>query len=805
LLAFCFTLVLPVCAAEPKAVSQAAQTPAPEAAAEAAPGSFHLRPGTEDGKLAFAIAALLNLHHYVILTNQLEISSEFLDDYLNALDPQHLDFLQSDLAGFEGYRTNLEKLTLTRKGVANVTPAYAIFSRFVERLEQRVSYVDELLKHERFEFTADERIPINRRDAPFPEDLNEAKQLWRQRLRYDYLQEKLSREESAQTSPAATNAAAKTEPAKSLHEQIVETLTRRYHRNLRLFTDWNNEDVMGVYLTALTHVYDPHSDYLNHEQMVNFGIAMNLELSGIGAQLGSDDGYCKVQMLVAGGPAAKSHKIKEGDRIVAVAQGTNAPVDVVDMNLTKVVQMIRGRKGTEVRLTIVPAADSSTRKVVTLIRDEIQLEDQAAKAKIIDLPNGHGGNLRLGIIDLPSFYAPMPLGGPDSVEATNAPRTSVDVARLLTYLKEQNVNGVILDLRRNGGGVLEEAIRLTGLFIKEGPVVQVRVRKLQGGQVFVEGDDDPAELYDGPLIVLTDHFSASASEIVAGALQDYGRALIVGESSTHGKGTVQSLNSLTNFIESTNDLGDLKLTIRKFYRPSGVSTQLKGVLPDIVLPSLFNYSDDIGERSLDHPLTCDAIPSTRFDKLDFVQPYLAELLKRSAERIATDQDFTYVREDIEQYRKLQADKTVSLNEQQRLKELAENKARQQARDRERLARKEPDEKIYDISLKQAALPGLPAPEERTNSSVAKSVPNHGIGAGTNSTLAAVSDPAETAGADDPSDAEKPPAVDPELDEAERIMMDYISLLPKSSPLLFTQTGQDRLAKTPGPSPAPAPQ
>jgi carboxyl-terminal processing protease len=356
----------------------------------------------------------------------------------------------------------------------------------------------------------------------------------------------------------------------------------------------------------------------------------------------------------------------------------------------------------------------------------------------------------------------------------------LDTARLITKLKKEGVRGLILDLRGNGGGSLEEAIRLTGLFIKDGPVVQVRNWK--GG---VEEDDDPdsSVAYDGPLIVLTSRFSASASEILAGALQDYGRALIVGDVSTHGKGTVQMVEPLKPHmpdIAFTNDPGALKLTIKKFYRPSGASTQKKGVLSDIVLPSIWNEAKDVGEAALDNPLAWDTIPSARYDQLNLVTPYLPELRKRSGQRVAGDKEFAYVREDIELFKKQQADKTVSLNEKQRLKEKEEADARQKARDKERLARKSPPETVYELTLKQASQPGLPPPLEHTNSTVAKASGHKGAdwpGAGTNATLAASAGASAAAGADEGPDEEKPPAVDVDLVETEHILVDYMSLLP----------------------------
>ena len=581
-----------------------------------------------------------------------------------------------------------------------------------------------------------------------------------------------------------TNALVKTNtaatPKKTEAEEIVDTLSHRYYRSLRFFTEWNNEDVLQVYLTALAHVYDPHSDYLGHAQLEQFAIGMNLSLFGIGAELQNEDGYCKIRRLLPGGPAVKSKQFKVDDRIVAVAQGNQPAVDIVEMSLNKAVQLIRGPKGTEVRLTIIPAGgDASNRKVVSLIRDEISLPDYAAKAKIIETTDRHGGTVRLGVIDLPTFYATFETSS--SKDKPEPKSTTADVAKLLDKLKEENVAGVILDLRLNGGGSLEEAIKLTGLFIKAGPVVQVRDEK---AHIQTLDDDDPAVRYDGPLVVLTSRHSASASEILAGALQDYGRALIVGDSSTHGKGTVQSVNPLRPFIRYTddtvtNDPGALKLTIKKFFRPSGLSTQLKGVVPDIVLLSVANESKDIGEIALENAMPCSTNPPAKYDHFNLVEPYLPELRTRSAERVAADPEFAFVREDIELFKKRQADKTISLNEKQRLKEQAEAEARQKARDKERLARAEPQEKVYEITLKQADLPGLPPPVAKTNAPLAKLSFHGGAGtSGVSSNSAAAAAPA----GDNPdeADAEKPAPPDEPLLEAEHILVDYLSVLPKGN-------------------------
>lgn len=782
---------------------------APSAAASVASSRTNtfkpLKPGPMDGQIALVSASLLEKYHYLRLPFDGELSSKFLDRYLEVLDPQHLHFLQSDLADFEPWRTNLDRMIMpNRPRAPDVRPAFLIFNRFVERLQQRVNHADELLKNEPFIFDTEERVTILRKDLPYPKDLAEAKGIWRDRLRYEYLQEKLAKNElrkkaSAQAASekqpaAATNSnAMASEPKKSLAEEIVDTLSHRYHRNLHTFLTWDSDDVLQIFLTALARVYDPHSDYYGKSALESFSIQMNLSLFGIGAELMSEDGYCTINRLLPNGPAEKSKKVKEKDRILAVAQSNQPPVDVVDMSLNKAVQLIRGPKGTEVRLTVQPAG-TSERKVVSLIRDEIKFEDQQAKAKIIETPNEQGQTQRVGVIDLPSFYSSF---DPSQSRGKSEPRsTTADVAVLLKKLKEENVNGVILDLRRNGGGSLEEAIRLTGLFIKSGPVVQV---KDYAGEIEGDSDNDTSVLYGGPLIVLTSRFSASASEIVAGALQDYGRAVIVGDSSTHGKGTVQQVlplkepllrwlashrtDSVANLASmlASNDPGALKLTIKTFFRASGGSTQLEGVVPDIVLPSVFGEAKEFGERSLENPLPYETIRKAKYEPVNLVQPYLPELRRLSAQRIATDKEYSYIREDIEIYKKQQGDKTISLNEGERLKDKQELDARIKARDKERLLRKEPFEKLYELSLKQALLPGLPPPASKTNNVARAGAATGGGSAGASTNEALASAPRLTNGVplEDP-DEEKPAAVDAPLIEAEHIMLDYLSLAAKAS-------------------------
>jgi carboxyl-terminal processing protease len=720
--------------------------------------------GPNDARISYVTARLLEEYHYSQHPLDEEMSKKFFDGYLEALDPQHLYFLQSDIADFARYRTNLDTLTINYHGTSDLTPAREIFQRFLERLKQHVAYVDPLLKENEFQFYSHDRILLDRHKAPYPKNIAEAQEFWRQRLLYDYLQEKLRREVSQ------TNGNVIVSLPKSASAEIAEKLARHYHWILRMYTNWDGSDILQEYLNALTHAYDPHSDYFNTSHAQDFSIDMSLSLFGIGAQLHSEDGYCTIISLIPGGPAAKSKQLKENDRIIAVAQGKQPPVDVVDMEISKTVQLIRGPKGTEVQLTIIPADDPSSRRVVSLIRDEIKLEDQEAKALLIEIPDGRGGTNRLGVIDLPSFYATIDLAGSSGHPTPKS--TTADASKLIEKLEQEKVAGIIIDLRLNGGGSLEEAVHFTGLFITNGPVVLAR---LPNGSVKKDEDNDPSELYGGPLVVLVNRFSASASEIVAGALQDYGRALIVGDTSTYGKGTVQNLNPLRPFFiwsaneSTTNDPGTVKITIRKFYRVSGASTQLKGVTPDIVLPDPLSYSTSIGEDSLENALPWDTIHSADYDKLNLVQPYLAPLRLHSEARLATNQDFIYIRQDIDEMRKLQADKTVSLNERECLKELEEDNARQKARDQERLARKPADMKIYELTVENADQPGLPPPLGETNGVTATI-----SSAGTN--VRKNAPPIVTA-------APKPPAINPTLDETERILEDYISLFLSNQPLI----------------------
>ncbi len=659
-----------------------------------------------------------------------KLAGKFLDRYLDTLDSSRMVFLQSDIDEFARFRTTLAEST-RKNGDSSL--AHIIFKRYLQRLDERVAFISQTLADEKFEFTTDETFSYDRKGAPHPAGIAAARTLWRQQLRYEYLQEKLSGKKEA---------------------DIVKTLGRRPARIAETMRKLDEKAVLEMYLEALAQVYDPHSDYMGPEQLKSFEIAMNLSLIGIGATLQSQEGYCKIMELVPGGPAARSGLIKNGDRIVGVSQKEGAEfTDLVDMPLSQAVELIRGKKGTTVHLNIIPsdAADDSVRKTISIVRDEIKLEDQQAKAQIIDLPVGDKTQ-RIGVIDLPGFYAGEGNGKGAPTSAT------ADVARLVSKLKQENVTGIILDLRRNGGGSLQEAIDLTGLFISSGPVVQTRNFE---GRTEVGKDKDNKIAWDGPLVVLTSRFSASASEIVAGALQDYGRAVVVGDTSTFGKGTVQTIIPLGRIMQGEgitpdSDPGALKVTISKFYRPSGKSTQLEGVKADIVIPSLTDLPE-IGESDLENPLPWDTIAPVKFTPTNRVAPALEILRTRSSQRIAKAADFSELKSEIERFRKMRADKSVSLNEAARQKEKDELKARVEEAKKARLARATAKPAAYEVTLKNVNKPGLGDPVKPKTPPV---------------------DPDAEPGLE----ANSAPTDDIILQEAQNILIDYSSML-KGQPVV----------------------
>jgi carboxyl-terminal processing protease len=692
--------------------------------------------GPDPGQICISVGRLLEQGHYSKHKLDETISRKFLANYLDTLDFNHLFFTQKDVDAFtDKYAASLGDDIL----LGNPDPAFDIYSVYKKRVEDRIAKVKQEIATDNFDFAKEDSIEINRQKAPWPKDEADADHLWHLRLKGEWLQEKLT---DHPIDP----------PAK--------VLSRRYDQLLLNLNEQTNEDVIRDFLTTLALTYDPHSEYLSKSDLENFSINMRLSLVGIGAVLRSDDGYAKIAELVAGGPAERDGRLKVNDRISAVAQGDSDFVDCVGMKLDKVVDMIRGKKGTTVRLQIIAArgTDPSQRKIINIVRDEIKLKEQAAKADLIeeDSPTG-GAPVRVGWITLPSFYADMEHSG-----EAGAKSTTTDVLALLDRLKQENIGGLVMDLRRNGGGSLDEAVKLTGLFIKKGPVVQA---KDANGMVHISRDHDSGIAWDGPMIVLTNRLSASASEIFAAALQDYGRAIIVGDESTFGKGTVQTMLEIGKFIpflgSDPTDAGALKLTIQKFYRIAGGSTQLKGVLSDIRIPSPYDRPD-FGESDLKDPLPYDEVEPADYDKWDHPL-YIKELKERSAARVAADREFRWITEDLNRTKEKIVENKISLNEKARRQELADDKARDDKRIAEREKRPHSDEKDYLITLDNVDKPTL---DLVSNSS--------GKGAHATDQNASADDDAADDD-DDVSTKDKAAVFDPVRNEALRIITDFVEL------------------------------
>jgi carboxyl-terminal processing protease len=631
-------------------------------------------PHPDSGEVAFLVGKILANEHYRQQPLDDSVSREFLKLFLNDVDYNHIMFLQSDIDEFQKLATKLDDEIQGR----NVKPAYDIFARYAQRVEQRVAWAKEFLK-EKHTFDGNDEFLLDRRDAPWPATEEESRQLWRQRVRFDILQERLNKKKA---------------------EEISDIVGKRYDRLLKTVQEEDANFVLELYLSALAHAYDPHSEYFPPTELDNFAITMKLSLVGIGALLTSEEGYPKVTSIVAGGPADLDKRLKINDRIAAVAQGDGTFVDVLDMKLNKAVELIRGEKGSEVRLLVIPAdaTDPSVRKEIRLKRGEIKLTEAEAKGKLIQKEDAQHKTQRLGYIELPSFYADMS-SGPDSKSTTR------DVARIIEKLKSEKIDGLILDLRRNGGGSLPEAINLTGLFIKSGPILQVKNAR---GHVKVLNDEDPGIVYDGPLIVLVSHISASASEILAAALQDYGRAVIVGDQGTFGKGTVQKVEELNRYLGEDRKAGALKLTTQKFYRVRGGSTQYKGVIPDVQWPSDLDYLK-INEATLKNPLPYDEVSAATFTPFNRVATLVPDLKKRSQERIQKDPEFVYIREDIERLKTQLEDKTASLNEAKRLEEKKTNLDRISKRKKEREGKTANNWKVTEITLDSLDANGTKTP------------------------------------------------------------------------------------------------
>lgn len=560
---------------------------------------------------------------------------EVVPDYMGQLDGQRLFFLGSDKDLFvKRYASNLY---WNVRALGNIDPAYEIFSVYEQRVNDRVNWIFQQLD-KTIDLADHDTYRVDRSKSPWPANAAAADQLWDQRLKFEILAELLN---------------------KKTPEEAKKNVHKRYERMLKNVSELEGGDLAEIYLSTIAQLYDPHSTYWSADTFEDFGIQMKLQLVGVGALLGLEEDNCVVKEIVPGGPADLGKQLKANDKIISVAQNGGEPVEIIGMKLRKIVDLIRGAKGTVVDLLVQPAdaTDPSARKNIRIVRDIVKLNSARAHAAVFQVPGAEGKTIPLGVITLPSFYGPAETNEPEADKSS----ASKDIAKLIGDLKKSGIKGLVLDLRRNGGGFLTEAIDVTGLFVPHGPVVQV---KNQVGEIQIDEDESNTTAYDGPLVVLTDRFSASASEIVTGALQNYGRAIVVGDSSTHGKGSVQTVLEMRNLVprlaRSPDKTGAAKITVQKYYLPNGSSTQLKGVIPDIVLPSVEDYLP-IGEKDLPHALAWDEVPSALFDGQPLDAKVLSPLREASQARQNSLEEFAFLRRYVDWFKTRQEQKAVSLN------------------------------------------------------------------------------------------------------------------------------------------------
>lgn len=699
---------------------------------------------TNFGQVAMHVAYMLQNHHYSKQDFDDKVSTTMLDNYLNMLDFKHIFFTAKDVADFKDkYDTTLDDHVLMR----NISPAIEIYDIYKERVKDRVDFLKKTLETKKFTFDSSRQIEIKRDKAPWPKDKAAQDAIWLDIIEDNLLAERLvddarsreekkkaekagaKKDETAETKPEVKEGAAvadKAAPeapaadgdkvaAKKEKDEKDMTPTERvlkdYERLLESINENDSKDVVNFFLSSLATAYDPHTEYMSTDESDNFRIHMSHKLVGIGALLGQKEDGAEIQGIVVGGPADKQGELKLNDRIIGVAQGEEEFVDVKYLKLQKIVDMIRGDKGTTVRIKIVPADDPSANRVIAIIRDEVPLKEKLANAEMLVTPPDLGKALKVGWINLSNFYADMENG---------TVSTSADVERLLRRLMKEKIDGLVLDLRDNGGGSLDEAIKLTGLFVPSGPVVQAKDWR---GSITWRDSDNEKPVYDGPMIVLVNKASASASEILAAALQDYRRALIVGDQSTFGKGTVQTILPVERYMPFFSDkknAGDLKVTIQKFYRIAGGSTQLKGVESDIKLPSIRDVLD-IGEASADNPLPYDTIPARKYP-LFRKDPFpIEEINARVQSRIAANPEFQYIVDESKRLKEKIDRNTVTLSLADREKERIDTEARRDKQTEEREKRtkeiadrlKENGFKIYHLTLDNVDKPELVAHSDFT--------------------------------------------------------------------------------------------
>jgi len=680
-----------------------------------------LKAGSNETRIARVVGQYMPRMHYSKLKLSDDLSEKWFDNYIKALDANKYFFTQQDIDELSKYRDKLED---------NITDgdtefAYLAFNMFLGRVEERVAWAIKRLETP-FDYTKNERILFDRKDEPWAKSEDEIRDLWRKRIKnslllYTMIDESMAEKKKDNSLDKAEKKALKDEqlfPHKSPKERVVKNLEQLKS----LYFEMDAEDVLELYLTAFANVYDPHSNYMSPKTMEGFNMSMSLSLKGIGATLQNDQGFTKVVSLVPGGPADKQGELQAGDRIIAVAQGDGEPVDIIDWSISKVVKIVRGEKGTVVRLTVF-AADkgfNSKPKTISITRDKVQLKESEAKGEVKEvylssldpklreiilerkvtadlaevkdeskpvaskkearqeLDKKFDEKVKIGVITVPSFYADFKAvsqGDP------NAKTLTTDVINIIMQMRKEKIDGLILDLRSNGGGSLDEAIRMTGLFIPEGPVVQICSGK--GLSPRVKSDESGLVYYDGPLVVMVNKFSASASEIFAGAIQDYHRGVIVGDKKTHGKGTVQTVFDLDRLFRLPSlfklpPSGTLKFTIQKFYRVTGASTQKKGVVPDIIFPSYTDYMET-GEEQLPHVLEWDETSEAKFTAYDKANLHLDVLRKQSIARRQSDEKFKLLTAEILDFKKEMEDKSLSLNKKTREAKRKKNEAQEEKR------------------------------------------------------------------------------------------------------------------------------
>jgi len=640
-----------------------------------------IEPQAYYGEIAKKVMRVLPSMHLLQFSVDEALSRRAWTNFVNSFDPDHSYFLQEDIREFSVMETNLA--IVIKSGDVNF--AYQVHERFLQRMEERYIYVTNQLA-KGFSFTENEMFTWKRKDEPWPATLEEQNDLWRKRVKNEVLVTLIGREmDKAAASNKLVNAATKPIIEGPLTNGVASTtngfhggsltnviespevmIGRRYKQYLTIFQDMDEEMVLQRCLSSVAMSYDPHSDYMSPMRKEDFDIDMNLSLCGIGAVLRSEDGLIKIMEVMAGGPAGRDTRdihLMAGDKIIGVGQGNGPIEDVMHMPLTKAVRKIRGKKGTKVVLRLIPVSDptGTTTKIVDLIRDDVRLEEQAATSRVVRATSKLGTKMSLGVVKLPAFYGTMDKR-PGQAGFRSA---TMDIAHILARLNTEGVSGLILDLRNNGGGSLREAITLTGLFVRSGPAVQVR--EISQVAALAVPNADPTIAFRKPMIILINRASASASEIVAGALQDYGRAVIVGDTQSHGKGTVQTVMPLGN-----EKFGSIKLTTASFYRINGASTQIKGVSSDIVIPSLLEGLD-IGEDKLPGALPWSQIDAASYIPVSDMAKFVPELRRKSAERLAHNQRYTKYCALVRHIKELYERKEVSLEMSARRKQMETEK------------------------------------------------------------------------------------------------------------------------------------